>query len=445
MKLHRSKYFFFASYNSFLMIFFICPLSTLFGSMTIQCRKSKDQDLIALRHWVDKQEQDVRSGAMAKRRDRLNKLQALGLPFKLTWEQEWDYYILELLKFRSKYGHCFVNTFSKDYPGLDRFVSELLGRLRKDSPTKLSKDEENDLHQKGLILDLDKMLKNPNGRPPSNSMYVAEATSVPLEKVTELNYWAGMLGLLKAYKKKYNTLKIPPPMSEEDRINEMKDPKVWAEINARNNLLEAWVRDQQKSHENKTLDQSRIKELQKIGLLLDSWEAKFKELKKYKREAGTVRLTHTLKNIETEEDKKTDELGKWIHHQVRIYRRGGLDKEKKKKLRDLGVTLTKKHLGSGTWEERFDEMMDFYHAHKTCLPKRNGPLREWVIALVNSLQNNEYMSERRLKIINARNIGPYLKPEVVYADNGKDSSTPNSKKRGAGTDISGGEKKTKTI
>ena len=151
----------------------------------MQCRKSKDKDLSALRHWVDQQEQDVQSGAMAKRLDRLKKLQGLGLPLKLSWEQEWDVNVVELLKFRSKHGH--LNISGDGHSDLEGFVSELLKRLKKGSTVKLTKEEMYDLRSKGLLNDL----KNPSGRQSAKGQ--AESVKlVPLDRVQEINYWAGM-------------------------------------------------------------------------------------------------------------------------------------------------------------------------------------------------------------------------------------------------------------
>ena len=147
-----------------------------------------------------------------------------------------------------------------------------------------------------------------------------------------------------------------------------------------------------------------------------------------------------MKRIETNEDKKTAELCKWVYNQIRSYRKGELDPEKKKKLRKLGVHLTKGHVGQVTWQERFDEMVEFFHANNTCLPKRDGPLRRWVLELVASIRD-DCLSQQRQKIIERTKIGPYLRPEVIYAEQERVCDTSNDKKRKVDIDISDGEKK----
>merc|ERR1712238_346220 len=115
---------------------------------------------------------------------------------------------------------------------------------------------------------------------------------------------------------------------------------------------------------------------------------------------------------------------KWAQEQIRFYRKGELEAEKKKKLRKLGVYLTKGHMGKVPWEYRFEEMMNFFFLHKTCLPKRDGPLRQWVLELVDLIQNG-YVSQKRQQQIDKARIGPYLRPEVLF----KNSPGAASKKR----------------
>lgn len=319
----------------------------------MQCRKSKDKEMAALRHWVDSQEKEVQSWStedIGKRRDRLKKLQDLGMPLKLSWEQEWEYYIIELLKFRSKYGHLSLT--DSNEPELKAFLSEVLTRLKRGGAEKLTQKEMYDLRAKGLLNDLKNMIKNPVGRPAASR----PMQLLPLDRVKEVNYWAGMLEQLKAYQAEHNTLEF-----DTNRYGGAKYAH-----------LREWVETQRKSYKNKTLEESRIKELQRIGLEFDPWHEMFKKLRKFKREGGTARLPKEFKTKDGEEDEEVTELCKWLQHQIRLYRGDKLDEEKKKKLRKLGVVLTKSPLGKTPWEDRFEEMMDFYHANKTCLPKREG-------------------------------------------------------------------------
>jgi len=383
----------------------------------MQCRQSKNKELTALRHWIDLQEQEVKSWSsedISKRHDKLKKLQELGLPIKLSWEQEWNYYILQLLKFRSKYGH--LNSQSND-PDLNNFLTVVLSRLKRGSEVKLTQDEMNDLRLKGLLNDLKDLINNPTGRSATTALPNDINQIVSVDRIKEVNLWAGMLEQLKKYQEEYNSLEFP---GNRAGYQHLKD----------------WVDVQRKSYEDKTLEEYRIKELSKIGLEFDPWNDMLKKLKKFKREGGTARLPKEFKSIEqgTEEDIELNQLCKWQQDQIKFYRRDDLSDDKKKKLRKLGVVLTKGNMGKVPWEDRFEEMMNYYHKNKTCLPKRDGPLRQWVVELVDLLQNG-FVSNKRQQLIDSVNIGYYLKPEVIYKEDG-------SKKRKGG-EMAGQNKKLK--
>lgn len=382
----------------------------------MQCRKSKNKDLIALRHWLDVQEQDVKSGAMEKRRDRLKKLQDLGMKLRLTWEEDWKYYIVHLLKFRSKYGHLNLSGAGCD-PDFEAFVAEVIKRIRAAS---LTKEELDDLRAKGLLVDL----KNVADRRVNAAANKAGSRLVPLDRVQEVNYWAGMLEQLKAYQAKFKTLDFPSGRGG----GCLHGPEY--------TKLRDWVEAQRRSYRAKTLDASRIDELAELGLDFDPWDEVHKKLRKYKKEAGTARLPKMYKCPDgEEEDEELKELCIWVTAQIKRYRKDELDADKKKKLRKLGVLLTKSSMGKVPWETRFEEMMEYYHDNKTCLPKRDGPLRQWVLQLVELIQNG-FVSAKRQKMIDQERIGPYLRPQVIFKGSAK-------KKRKAASSGGGEEKKQK--
>ena len=381
-----------------------------------QCRKSKDSNLTALRFWVDSQEKEVKSWSsdeITKRQDRLKKLQELGLPIKLSWEQEWEYYVVELLRFRSKYGH--LNLTGSNDKDLQNFLSVILAKLKRGSEDKLSAEELHDLRIKGLYADLKNLIKNPVGRPSAAGKI--DNTLVPLERIKEVNYWAHMLEQLKAYQTEFNTLDF-----------------LLGNRAGKYGVLRDWVELQRKCYENKTLEESRIKELTKLGLEFDPWNDMFKKLRRYKREGGTARLPKEFKSTtDGEEDAELSELCKWVQDQIKLYRKDGLDSDKKKKLRKLGVVLTKGNLGKVPWEDRFEEIVDYFQANGTCLPTRAGPLYQFVVELVELIEKG-YVSTKRQKIIDQSKIAPHLKPSVVYN---------NKNKRKAGGGMSSGVKKLK--
>jgi len=168
-----------------------------------------------------------------------------------------------------------------------------------------------------------------------------------------------MLQQLKDYQSKYNTLNFPPP-----------EKGSWT----RYYPLNEWVEAQRRSYSAKTMEEARIKELSNLGFEFNRWDVLFKKLKKYKKEAGTARIPMEYKVIKIagEKDGELEELCRWVNEQIRLYRKDELDSDKKKKLRKLGVYLTKTRMGKVSWETRFEEMMEYYHDNKTVLPKRDG-------------------------------------------------------------------------
>ena len=231
---------------------------------------------------------------------------------------------------------------------------------------------------------------------------------------------------LKAYQAEHGTLELPP---------------LTGSGSGQYANLRGWMYAQRQSYQNKTLEESRIKSLNELGFdFEDPWETAFRKLKKFKREAGTARLPKAKackSDYGGEPDAELVELCKWVQTQIALYRKDELDAEKKKRLRELGVHMKKQHMGKAPWEDRFDEMMDYYHTNKTCLPKRNGPLRQWVLELVDLIQSG-YVSKKRQKIINEAKIAPFLKPEVIF----KESEPASTKRKAAPSDdVSGGGKK----
>lgn len=321
----------------------------------VQCRKSRDRDLVALRHWVDAQEAAAKSGALSRRRDRVKKLREAGLSLPLKREKEWEHFVGELLKFRSKYGHVDVAPAAVDKPRyreLSEFVSDVVSRLkRKKGSPKLKKEEMHDLRVKCLLRDLQDM-----GRRMEKQGGFVDA--IPLSRVKEVNYWAVMLQRLRAYRAEHGTLELPPRQkhNKRDRYTDLRD---WTEV-------------QRENYANKTLEESRIKELSKLGFSFDPWNEMFNRLRRYKKVGGTVRLPKEFKSLEGDEDEDVNKLCQWVQDQLALYRKGVLAAEKKTKLRNLGVKLTKGHMGKVLWEERFEEMVDYYRANKTCLPKTDG-------------------------------------------------------------------------
>mmetsp|Transcript_5254 Transcript_5254/g.11253 ORF Transcript_5254/g.11253 Transcript_5254/m.11253 type:complete len:661 (+) Transcript_5254:170-2152(+) len=388
----------------------------------VECRLSNDRNLITLRRWMDEQKEQVDSGSITKHMDRLGKLQDLGVPLKLSPQHEWEYYIHRLLVFRAHNGHTFV---SNKYPGLHSFVLGVLEKLKKGANEKLTKDQMHDLRLKGLLFDLRSVNTRTNGRPngPPPKTY-GGGIKLALDdyeggsnQVTEVG-WSDMLSRLKAYKEENGSV---------DLRNE--------EADGPNGDLKEWLEMQLKLRQKGKLGNRRAGFLTLVGVELDPWQSMCRRLAKYKRQAGTASLPKTFRSDDPETDRELAVLCRWVWGQVKLYRKDKLEPERRKKLRALGVRFSKEALGKVHWETRFNEMVDYYLINKTCLPKRDGPLRQWVLELVEVIESGGFISNKRQTLIDEAKIAPYLKREVIFA--------PPKKKRKAETDDAEGSGKLK--
>ena len=331
-----------------------------------ECRLSNDRKMIALRRWMDEQKEQVDSGSITKHMDRLEKLQDLGVPLKLSPQHEWEYYIQRLLVFRAHNGHTFV---TNNYPGLRSFVLGVLDKLKKGAKEKLTKDQMHDLRLKGLLFDLRSVNTRPHGRPNepppkthSGGFELAlDDNEGGSNQVTEVG-WSDMLTRLKDYKEKHGTV---------DLSNEERDGP--------NGDLKEWLETQLKLRQKGKLGNRRAGYLAHVGVELDPWQSMCRRLAKYKRQSGTASLPKTFRSDDPETDRELAVLCRWVWGQVKLYRNDKLEPERRKKLRALGVRFSKEALGKVKWETRFNEMVDYYLVNKTCLPKRDGKLLSKIV------------------------------------------------------------------
>ena len=139
-----------------------------------------------------------------------------------------------------------------------------------------------------------------------------------------------------------------------------------------NKVLARWVL-KQRSKRGK-ISSDKIKRLDELGFVWDpflqAWETRFQELVAYKEEHGNC-----LVSIGWEKNKQ---LGKWIHQQRTLKKRGKLDADKNKLLDELGfIWEPDQHV----WETRFQELAAYKQEHGNCLVARsyeNKQLASWV-------------------------------------------------------------------
>jgi hypothetical protein len=180
--------------------------------------------------------------------------------------------------------------------------------------------------------------------------------------------WEEMFEMLVEYEKEHGHCKVPTG---------------WA----KNKRLASWVKTQRKIYLDNKLDKDRIKRLDDIGFVWErlesGWEEMFDALIEYKEEHGDCKVpTGWAKN---------KKLARWVKTQRKIYLDNKLDKDRIKRLDDIGFVWNR--LESG-WEEMFELLRDYKINHGNC----NVPLR-WVVDNINigswvSIQRKSYLSNK---------------------------------------------------
>ncbi|EJK44815.1 hypothetical protein THAOC_36615 [Thalassiosira oceanica] len=95
------------------------------------------------------------------------------------------------------------------------------------------------------------------------------------------------------------------------------------------------------------------------------WNDRCDELAAYKAKHGDCNVP-----------KSQGSLGRWVNDQRKLQKKGKLPEERFKKLEELGFDWSP--LGT-TWEESFDELMEYQRAHGDCnVPRGHETLGSWV-------------------------------------------------------------------
>jgi hypothetical protein len=93
-----------------------------------------------------------------------------------------------------------------------------------------------------------------------------------------------------------------------------------------------------------------------LAAALDSWNAQYKALVKYKRENGHANVPP--------DDRKHAALASWCRDVRALHRRKELDKDRVRKLRKLGFKWANRKTGpKASWEERFSQLAELLRLH----------------------------------------------------------------------------------
>jgi superfamily II DNA or RNA helicase len=309
--------------------------------------KENPQDL-QFDSWMRTQRTSYRKGTLSQ--ERIDALEAIGFPWELSSETEWEEMLLALCKYKAEHNDCMV---PKKYPSNPKLASWVAnqrqyyreGSLSKDKiarletcgfvwepfdsawqemfnaltaykieygnckvPAKYSKNpklggwvwRQRELHRKGLLPQEQFKMLDPLGFAWGNLKVV---------------HWEKMFGQLCEYREKYSHCNVP---------GYGRHPE--------NPQLSSWVANLRVAYKKKRLTQEQIQKIESIGFIWNidetEWEEIFNQLILFKELNGHCNVSRDRKNYES--------LGRWIVHQREKYRKGKLSHDRIKRLESIG-------------------------------------------------------------------------------------------------------------
>ncbi len=358
-----------------------------------------------LGRWVHKQRQSYRKGELDK--GRIRRLEEIGF----TWYVHTDYWenmFSELVKFRSKHGHCNVPRLWSENRRLALWVGV---QRRYYGKGDLKEDRIKRLEEIGF------------------TWYV------------HTDYWEKKFSELVQFRSKHGHCNVPgrrvenPKLAtwvskqrdrkhtlDENRIRRLEEigfawepiseaweqvfselvrfksvqghcdvPKTWSE----NPRLAGWVGNQRESYSKGKLPESRIRRLEEVGFIWNSrtktWDMRFAELMCFRSEHGHCNVPQNWR--------ENPKLSKWVETQRRRFITGDLKEDRIKRLEEIGFTW---YVHTDYWEKKFSELVQFRSKHGHCnvprLWSENPRLATWTQAQ-RSFYGKGRLKEDRIKCL----------------------------------------------
>ena len=287
----------------------------------------------ALGKWVHIQRQNYANDKL--RSDRLELLTEVDFSFD-PLEEKWNCHYKELHEYKKRYGHVNIERENKNYAHLGAWLkhqrlANAAGRLSEDKQIKLN--------------ELDVIWEYPD------------------EERRE-RLWNERFEKLVEYQKVHGHCNVPQKSG---------------------GALGTWVNTQRNNYRRGTLSEARRDELESIGFVWklrqapkpdnsrwdDVWYEKYEQLCDYNKDEGHCNVVVG-----------TSQLGKWVHNQRTLHRRGLLPDKRKQLLDEIGfIWEIGKYREQQEWQSRYEELLDFidkYGSLGEIRPKTSRTLYYWV-------------------------------------------------------------------
>ena len=279
--------------------------------------------------WISNQRINHKNGTLSE--DRIEKLEEIGMIFKIRNLNNWDMMYELAKKYYEHHGNLkishslkTINGYETDEKGykLGFWISKQRINYRNGT---LSEDRIKKLEEIGMIFEI--------------KQHVA---------------WNKMYELAKKYYEYYGDLKIPQKFKT---INGYESDE-----NGYN--LGFWISNQRVKYKNDTLFEDKIKKLEKIGMTFknindDTWNKMYELAKKYYEHYGNLKIPQMFKTVNGfEKSEKGYNLGFWISNQRINHKNGTLSEDKIKKLEKIGMMF--ENVNDDTWNKMYELAKKYY-------------------------------------------------------------------------------------
>ncbi|MCX5871278.1 MAG: Helicase associated domain protein [Deltaproteobacteria bacterium] len=386
-----------------------------FGHCNVETGWEKDPGLPS---WVSAQRT-----RRSKRLLSLERIQLLdGIGFVWAFQASlWDIWFGKLKVFKERFGHCNVETGWEEDSGLSSWVSSQrtrrnkgllsLERIQLLDGIGFTWDFQTQKRQETWMkwyLELEKYTKK-HGNPhvPSNDTNTKLASWVWIQRVRRDKDYLGQAQLTKEQVESLDTLGFRWKVHEEKWQEQFEELKLFKKKHGHCNVEQvaeekdtslSWVRTQRLMMAQGKLDEGRKEQLDAIGFLWVSnvidakWGEMFECLKNYHFEHGNADVPNKWK--------ADGKLAAWVSHQRARRKNGLIVDEQIERLDELGFTW--QHRERGTWEDRYQELLEFKENYGHCnvlLHYTDSPKLGPFVNTVRSLKTAGTLSDERIKLL----------------------------------------------
>ena len=287
-----------------------------------------------LGQWVNLRRQEQRENRLSD--DRKRQLDEIGFTWGSTSSMRWQQRYQELKEYKDDHGNCNVPVKYEDNPALAFWVKTQRVNYKNET---LAADRIKQLNEIGF-----------SWKPRDSKRPLGSAET-----------WQRRYEELKAYNTLNGNCNVPSGYTGIPGLGD-------------------WVRNQRRLYKKDVLTAEFVNQLNDIGFTWRlektavGWQHRYEELKAFKEINGHCNVPKgRTENLQ---------LGDWVCHQRRAWRKGELSEDRKKMLDEIGFAWKLQKSVSSKWQQHYEELKSFKeingHFYVPQKYKENPALAEWV-------------------------------------------------------------------